>query len=422
MALATTVPRTTHALARPFVTSETGNLRRVLVHSATVPDHGDCALMGGPGSFGQDAVDDIVAQHADLARQLDSRGTRVLRLEDVLDSAIAAARHEGALASWLHGNYPGLTDRDEVRAALLLGRDSRGCPLQAAQGPQPLHGLGYLRDFALMIPGGLVLGNVAAADRHRQQQLFRFTIRHAPELRRYPVLFDARSFGLSAECGDCHVLDERTLLLGVGNYTDPRIAAPLARHTGMDVVAVNIANADTARWRLQDDAMRDLFLHLNTSVAHVAPGHVLALPWWFEAEYTSHAALKRPDPLVVSFGRVARYRGWSGDRDQQVEGFKLVDYLRMRGIRLSFVGDVARDELESSLAATARNRVIFPARERQATNLLATAAGSLLAFRGSGRTHAALRADGVEVRTVAGQELWRGYGGPHCLALPLERV
>jgi arginine deiminase len=422
LAVAMAAPRTADALSRRYLVSESGRLRRVLLNPATTEDFTDCAVPGGADSLWQDAVADIVAQQAGLALQLESSGVKVMRLEDVLQSAIRTARQQGTWMRWLKSVYPELRGSASVGATTLLARGTKACAANAARESQPMHGLSYMRDFAVMIPGGLVLANVAADDRSRQQALFRFMVEFAPELSAYPVVFDARSAGLRAEGGDIQVLDERTLLVGVGNHTDPRVAAPLARRTGRDVITVNIGNAVAAKWRLDHDPLRDFFLHLNTSVAQVAPGHVLALPWLFEARYTGSAALKHPDPLVAGFGTVARYHAWSGDRDTTVTGVKLVDYLREGGTRLSFIGGTEHDELEPWLNEIARTRVIFPKRERQGANLLATSASSLLAFHGAERTHAALRADGVQVHMVAGQELWRGYGGPNCLTLPLERA
>jgi arginine deiminase len=422
IAVAMAAPRASSALVRPFVTSESTRLRRVLINPATAADYHGCAAMSAADPFWRDAVDDIVAQHAALALQLQSPGAQVMYLQAVLENAIDAARRQGAWAAWLRGTYPELADSHEVRAMTLLARDASGRCAIAASGQSAMHGLGYVRDFAVMLPGGLLLGNVADASRSRQQALFRFMVAFAPEFRDYPIVLDGAAAGLRAEGGDIQVLDRHTLLVGVGNHTDARVAPLLARKTGMDVIAVHIRNADPARWRLDHDPLRDFFLHLNTSVAQVAPGHMLALPWLFEAEHTGRAALQRPDPLVADFGQVTEYRAWSGDRVANAAGLKLVDCLRERGVTLSFVDGTDRDQLDRWLAETARTRVIFPARERQATNLLATAPGRLVAFCGAERTHAALRATGVQVRTAAGGELWRGYGGPHCLTLPLERA
>jgi arginine deiminase len=173
---------------------------------------------------------------------------------------------------------------------------------------------------------------------------------------------------------------------------------------------------------LDHDPLRDFLFHLNTSVAQVASGHVLVLPWLFETEHTGPSVLARADPLITEFGRVTRYRATYGNADPSIEGMKLVDYLRQRGFKVSYIGGAPRHDLEYWLANAAHKGVIFPWRERQAANILATAPGALLAFNGAESTHAALRSDGLRVSLVAGPGIWRGYGGPHCLTLPLDRT
>jgi arginine deiminase len=419
LALAVGAPGASCASPRSFMTSETGTLRRVLINPATIADHAGCGMMEGTNPFWQDAVADVIAQQADMVLQLESAGTEVLRLRDVLETAIESARRQGAWDNWLRSVYPERAGSNNVCAATLLAGDRLSDETRAQQA---MHGLCYVRDFAVMLPRGLVLCNVANPTRSRQSALFRFMVAFAPAFRDYPVLFDAPLSGLHAEGGDLQMLDESTLLVGVGNHTDSRIAARLAQHTGMDVVAVNIRNADTARWKLDHDPLRDFFFHLNTSIAQIAPGHVLALPWLFEAKHTGHSVLGCRNSLIADFGTVTQYRACSGDSAPSLEGLKLVDYLRVRGFRVTYIGGAQRDDAEHWLADTARTGVIFPRRERQAANMLATASGMLLAFGGAERTHAALRSDGICVSSVAGREMSRGYGGPHCLTLPLERT
>ena len=423
LAVTVSAPCASGASPRPFVTSETGTLHRVLINPATRADHAGSAMFDGMNPFWQEVVADVIAQQADMVRQLESAGTKVMRFEDLLETAIEAAKRQGAWRDWLCAVFPEMTHRKNVSAATLLARDVRGdCQIMTREHDDAIHGLCYLRDFAVMLPKGLLLCNLADATRFPQSAMFRFVVAFAPAFQHCPVLFDAAVNGLRAEGGDIQMLDEHTLLVGVGNHTDSRVAARLARHTGMDVVAVNIRNADPARWRLDHDPLRDFFFHLNTSVAQIAPRHVLALPWLFETEHTGHSVLTRRNPLIAGFGSIQQFRASSGDSDPSVEGLKLVDYLHTRGFRVTYIAGAKRLDLDQWLDDAARTGVIFPTRERQAANMLATAPGVMLAFGGAERTHAALRSDGVCVSLITGHEMWRGYGGPHCLTLPLERT
>jgi arginine deiminase len=410
IALAGTAPRTSRASSAAFVTSETGALRTVLVNPASAAGHGN--LMHRLDPFWRDAAADVVAQHSEMMLQLQASGSGILRLGEVLDTAIAEAKWQCAWAPWLEAAFPELTDTDRVQGATLLARDTISCAGHA------MDGLTYLRDFAVMLPRGLALGNFGDPNRARQAALFRFMVAYAPELRSYPIVFDAQSEGLRLEGGDLQVLDANTLLVGVGNHTDAGIAPRLARATDMDVIAVNIANADLAKWPLNHDPLRDFFFHLDTVVAQIAPRHVAVLPWLFEVAHTGAAS----GGLISEFGRLRLYRAGSGVRDRSVENLKLVDYLRGLGFRTTYIGAPERQDLQLFRAEAVRSGAIFPRHERQGANMLALAPGLLVAFPGADRTHAALRDTGANVVTVGKGEMWRGYGGPHCFTLPLQRV
>jgi arginine deiminase len=412
IALVAAAPQASHASSVAFVTSETGTLRRVLINPASAAGHP--TSIHRLDEFWQDAAADIAAQHGEMLLQLRASGAEILHLDNVLDSAIAEARRARAWTGWLSANFPELMDTHGVQAATLLAQDAGSCA------PHLMDGMSYVRDFAVMLPHGLALANIIDPNRARQAALFRFMVSYAPEFRSYPIVFDAQAEGLPVEGGDLQVLDANTLLVGVGNHTASAVAPRLARAAGMDVVAVNIANADRARWPLDHDPLRDFFFHLNTVVAQVAPGQVAILPWLFEREHTG-----TPDEdgfLIAEFGRLSLYRAGSGFRDRSLENLKLVDYLRGRGFEITDIGGRGRHDLEVLRTEAALSGAIFPRRERQGANMLALAPGFLLAFPGADATHTTLRDEHARVIAVGKADMWRGYGGPHSLSLSMERA
>jgi arginine deiminase len=170
------------------VLSETGNLRKVLVHrpgpelDALTPENADELLF-----------DDVVwpdlarHEHDALVAALDASGVEVLRLGDLLAEALA----EPAAAA---------------QAALLRGR---------LEGP-PLVNQMFVRDSSAWLGRAVALGTASNPVRAREALTMETVYRFHP-LFREASASTFQATGL--EGGDLFCLDERTALIGVGART-----------------------------------------------------------------------------------------------------------------------------------------------------------------------------------------------------------
>ena len=444
---------------RRFVAADTDPLRRVLIYppcpKAPEPAPGEDesgAVAPDVPPWAEGAAQPLWAeggaQHRQLAGLLGEGRVEVLALDRLLDGAITRCREAGRLGEWLLGTFPGLVGReDEVTAAHLVG--AAGVPVvmqdeeedEPPAPPRPLPMMFFTRDLATMTPRGLLLGHFINEDRAPEVALLRFARDWSPELRGYPIAFDAARARTLVQGGDVIVADERTLLLGVGNLTERSAAPRLARALDMDVISVLLPGARGGEHRPGGiavapwDGLRTLFLHLDTVCGLLGRRSFVTAPYVFEAEYAGKdqirmlaasfrkvwrrpaADVRRTERVLADVGRVRRFRAGSGEPDRGAEGMKLVDYLRTLGYAPTFVGGEPPRAIDPDQL---RERVL-PELANQAANVVATGPNRVLAYAGNEHTLRAIRAAGVDVSTFPGSALAHWHGGPHCLTLPLER-
>ena len=442
-ALIASMPVFAKALSAPYVISDYGRLRRVLMHSPTLEDQAVYLATEEPlNPTWLSLPSDAVEQHEALVRLVQASGAEILQVKAVLASAIREAKRRGLWSTWLYAAFPQFGGAvDTVTAETLLARDPHYKFQKDDEGnyrhvQDGMLSMWYTRDFGIMTPSGLIISNLVTSHRRRETTLFRFMVQFSPELRDYPIVFDAVQEGLHIEGGDVQVLDEHTLLVGVGNRTDPGIARILARRLNMDVIAVQMRKTDFVKPMKEPDALRLIFLHLDTCMTLLGPRNALAFPWLFEAKYSKDnplLGLVRGGVISENFssedaekwigyftdmGRIRHFSAGSGAEDVSMRELKLVDFLRQRGFNVVNVGGVPPEVTDYRHLID----VVLHEHERQAANVVATAPNDVIGYEGPALTHKALAHAGIKVSTFNGRELWRGDGGPHCLTLPLERI
>lgn len=432
----------------PFLRSDIGALKTVLVHSITATDSPIDALGDDLLPYAETDMAAAVSQQQGLMRLLQAQGVRTIELREALATAIDATKSSGVFGGWLDAAVPRLgADPSKVTADTLLGRDPAMRYRLGADGSyrhivDDSTSTMWTRDSAFMTPQGLVICNAASRRRARENMLLRFAYAYSPLLKPFPIAFDAVEEGINIEGGDATVVDERTLMLGVGNRTDPRAAPLLAQRLNMDVVAVSTRKVDFLRQRVPGEApkamaLRTLFLHLDTYFTHVAPKHALTLPFVFEHERSEDNPLARyikgaraetlmeedeaeeALKMLKDLGKVTVYARGTGKKEE-LKDTKLVDYLKKERYRLTYTGgEPPKDD-----AGAFRHfmDVVYPEHRRQATNIVQVRPGRVIAYEGNPATRAALEKDGLGVDLFPARELWAWHGGPHCLTQPLERA
>jgi arginine deiminase len=430
------------------VTTDIGRLERVLVHRPGPEIYK--VLVLAPSEHPALPVDLMggaaIEQHERFVGILRCQGVEVVFLEDVLDQAIVRARAEGTFRPWLKKHLPShahelLERKGELTARALLGVEDeffyrtdpagRFLPLL-----DPLKWMFYTRDFSVMTPRGVVICNFANLDRAFEAPLARFVFEQA--LPEYPVVFDALEEQVYVQGGDVMVASEDLLLVGVGNLTEERAARRLAQKLHMNVVAVGMPGGGTlSPGHVYDPwtALNLQFLHLDTIFTLIDTDAVLTLPYFLETRYSGSdpltkilEGLSRAPGIkeeqirsvitqLQGVGWVTLYKAGSGEVDPSVQGMKLVDLLRAVGYRVYYVGGDPGGISEFKLMI---ERVLRELRF-QAANVLPVEPGKLIAYGGNSHTLAMLRSAKINVWTFPGNELVRWNGGPHCMAMPLQR-
>jgi arginine deiminase len=419
---------------RPAVTSDIGPLRRVLVHTPgpearqrprDEPDR-PWGLAAGP------MPPEASSQHQALVARLRAGGAEVLPFRELLDEALHEAAHAGALHFWVAHAAPGWSGVEEELTASTLVEGLAG-PREEGAPANPVGCLLFTRDLAVMTPRGLVLGSFLNRDRRSETELLRFALHWSPRLREVALAFDAGAEGLYLQGGDLTVLDERTLLLGVGNLTEPAAARRLARRLDMDVVSVQLPgdgrfgdDVDLAGW----NRLRTVLLHLDSACTLVDRRAAILAPYLLEVSYADRGPSRRlagaleeilgeragGERTIREIGRVRVFRAGSGEAARGT-GMKLGDYLRSRGYRLHYAGGPPPERIEADHLA---DRVI-PELERQGANVVALGPGQVVAYAENEHSLRGLTDAEVAVEAFSGSHLARWHGGPHCLTLPLER-
>jgi arginine deiminase len=383
------------------VHSETGALRRVLVHR---PGRELDRLT--PGNAAELLFDDVISpelageEHDVLVATLRGAGVEVLHLGDLLTGTMRIDRARiGAIdlacsgllgavrehvATWLAGlAAPHLAEvliagATFAEAGLEADRDDRpdiGGTLQQFAVP-PLPNQMFVRDTSVWLGRHLVLGATSNQVRAREAGIVESVYEH------HPLFAATRSGGrpISAtqvEGGDLMHLVDGAVLVGVSSRTS---------YAGVEGLAEELFQGGFQRVFAIEIPRERSSIHLDCLMTLVDSDLVLA----------DRVVLHSPViEMLPRGGRVASRI--------------------LPSLRVALAGALGINHIRVVEVVDAREQWTL------AANTVALGPGQVIAFEGNVRTNEALAAAGVEVNSVPGRQLSRGRGGPRCLTCPLNR-
>ncbi|CAA0094448.1 Arginine deiminase [BD1-7 clade bacterium] len=403
--------------SRCYVGSETGRLRRVILHRPGL-DLERLTPSNREGLLFDDVlnVERAGKEHDYFAQTLRDEGVEVhlLRnlLADVLENSDA---RQWLLQQQCSAYFLGTKLADEVREYLLgmsaldmatyliCGLTRSELPgrsdslVETVKGPYdfilpPLPNHLFTRDTSCWIFNGVSVNPMAKQARRRETANLRAIYNFHPLFSSQPFDFwygnnDRKYEGATVEGGDVMIIGNGLVLIGLGERTTPQAVELLATAlfqagAARQVIAVKLPKARSS-------------MHLDTVMTMLDRDCFTIFP------------------EVMQSTECWRITQGSGNKSLKIESLgerlfdTLKDHLGVDRLRLIETGgDVFQQEREQW---------------NDANNVLTIRPGVVVGYEHNARTVSRMREAGITVMTIPGSELGRGRGGARCMSCPFDR-
>ena len=395
------------------VRSEVGILKKVLLHR---PGKELENLM--PDYLARQLFDDIPylvtaqQEHDAFAKTLTECGVEVLYLGQLLFEAVEAGNaREELIWEYLHeaniqaehtaravSDYLSSLPLDQLLQTMARGVRKTDLPSITKQHlvdyidesypfcVDPMPNLYFTRDPFSCIDRGVMISTMANVVRARETLFYKYIFKYHP-VYKWVKKYHERTDVHSIEGGDCLVLSENTLCLGISQRTTPQAIELMANRLIRE-------HSDIQRILAVDIPKSRAFMHLDTvmtmvdrSTFVVHPNILKTLRCFTITKENGRVCIREENkPITEVFANAL--------------GCEQVRFIECGGASMI---DVAREQWNDG------------------ANTLCVAPGEVITYMRNYVTNRILRDNGIIVHEVPSAELSRGRGGPRCMSMPFVR-